>query len=99
MACFRTITCNAALSASRLAWIAKLFSLLLLVAPASTVRGQFLYTTNNGAIIITGYTGQGGSVMIPTKITGLPVTGVGSWAFYSTSITNITQSRQRDQHW
>ena len=28
--------------------------------------------------------------MIPTKITGLPVTGVGSWAFYSTSITNIT---------
>ena len=57
------------------------------------------YTTNDGAITITGYTGPGGDVTIPGAVTGLPVTRIGSQAFYGchnvagvtipNSVTNI----------
>ena len=47
------------------------------------VRAQFTFTTNNGAITITGYTGSGGVVSIPNSVGGLPVTGIGDRAFYS----------------
>jgi hypothetical protein len=50
----------------------------------------FLYTTNNGAITITGYTGVGGDVSIPDTINGLPVTAIGNNAFANlTSINSI----------
>jgi hypothetical protein len=42
---------------------------------------QFTYTTNNGTITITGYTGPGGDVIIPDTINGLPVTAIGDQAF------------------
>ncbi|HXR07500.1 MAG TPA: leucine-rich repeat domain-containing protein [Candidatus Acidoferrum sp.] len=57
---------------------------------ASAAQAQFAYTTNNGTIIITGYTGSGEAVIIPAEITGLPVTGIGDWAFYSTGVINVT---------
>ena len=38
---------------------------------------EFNYTTNNGTITITGYTGPGGAVTIPSTINGLPVTSIG----------------------
>ncbi|MGP8198833.1 MAG: leucine-rich repeat domain-containing protein [Limisphaerales bacterium] len=51
----------------------------------------FNYTTNAGAVTITGYTGPGGPVVIPPCINNLPVTSIGDNAFlcpYSpTSIT------------
>ena len=50
--------------------------LLLLTLPA-VVQAQFNYTTNNGTITITGYTGPGGAVTIPSTINGLPVTSIG----------------------
>ena len=53
--------------------------LLLLALPAA--RAQFTYTTNNGAITITGYTGPGGDVIIPSMTNGLPVTSIGTAAF------------------
>jgi hypothetical protein len=63
---------------------------LLLTLPA-VVQAQFNYTTDNGAITITGYTGPGGAVTIPATINGLPVTGIGDYAFiYNTSLTSIT---------
>ena len=70
------------------------FRLLLpLVLPLTlpvAVQAQFLYTTNNGAITITGYTGPGGAVTIPNKIIGLPVTGIGDYAFAnSSSLTSV----------
>ena len=37
----------------------------------------YTYTTNNGTITITGYTGPGGAVTIPGTINGLPVTSIG----------------------
>ena len=54
---------------------------------------QFSYTSSDGAITITGYTGPGGSITIPNQIHGLPVTSVGGDAFYqSTSLTSIVIS-------
>lgn len=43
--------------------------------------GDYDYTTNNGAITITKYTGPGGSVVIPSTINDLPVTSIGEQAF------------------
>ena len=64
------------------------FILLLIPWPATA---QFTYTTNNGTITITGYTGPGGAVSIPDTITGLPVTIIGQQAFYFyTSLTSVT---------
>ncbi len=54
--------------------------LLLLLVPAA-VRAQFTFTTNNGAITITAYTGPGGDVVIPDTTNGLLVTTISRWAF------------------
>jgi len=49
------------------------------------------YTTNNGAITITGYTGPGGAVTIPDTINGLPVTSIGEEAFEDcANLTTVT---------
>src|SRR5712691_4247888 len=65
-------------------------ALALLALPA-VVQAQFTYTTNNGAITITGYTGPGGDVTIPDTINGYPVTSIGYEAFYSCdSLTSVT---------
>jgi hypothetical protein len=60
---------------------------------------QFTYTTNNGTITITGYIANGGAVIIPSTISGLPVTSINNLVFYdhyyltsviiANSITNI----------
>jgi hypothetical protein len=42
---------------------------------------QFTYTINNGTITITGYTGPGGIVTIPSTIDGYPVTAIADSAF------------------
>ena len=61
-----------------------LLGLLLLAAPAA-VHAQFTYTTNNGAITLTGYTGTGGAVVISNF-----VTSIGDSAFYNYfSLTNL----------
>jgi BspA type Leucine rich repeat region (6 copies) len=57
----------------------------------AAVQAQFIYTTNNGAITITYYTGSDAVAVLPGTIDGLPVTSIGSGAFeYSTSLTNVT---------
>jgi alpha-tubulin suppressor-like RCC1 family protein len=64
-----------------------MLSLLLLLALPAVVQAQFLYVANNGTITITGYSGPGGAVTIPSTINGLPVTSIGDQAFddYHTS--------------
>jgi hypothetical protein len=55
------------------------------------VQAQYNYTTTNGTITITGYTGSGGAVTIPSTTNGLPVTSIGSYAFQNcTSLTSVT---------
>src|ERR1035438_2531549 len=80
-----------------------LLTLLLLLALPAAVRAQFTFTTNNGAITITGYTGSGGAVTLPDTMNigglNLPVTSIGGNAFAScaslasisipNSVTNI----------
>src|SRR2546425_4055666 len=52
---------------------------------------DFAYTNTNGTITITGYTGSGGDVLIPTTIDGLLVTSIGDGAFsWLTNLTGIT---------
>ena len=51
----------------------------------------YTYTINNGAINITGYTGSGGAVTIPGTVGGLPITSIGSEAFYQcTNLNSVT---------
>ncbi len=51
----------------------------------------YTYTTNNGALTITGYTGTNGTVTIPGAIDGLPVTILGDAAFSNcTGLTSVT---------
>src|ERR1035437_9972953 len=63
---------------------------LFLLLP-TLVQAQFNYITNGGNIIITGYTGSGGAVVIPASINGYPVTSIGGNAFYMRDfITSLT---------
>jgi hypothetical protein len=62
----------------------------VVLTSAAVVRAQFTFTTNNGAITITGYTGSGGTVVIPETINGYPVTTIGEAAFeYDFAISNV----------
>ena len=60
---------------------ARFYRVILLAEPAPAAAEDFTFTTNNGAITITGYVGAGGTVAIPDSINGLPVTGIGDNAF------------------
>jgi hypothetical protein len=67
-----------------------LIPIFLLALPVA-VPAQFIFTTNNGAITITQYTGPGGDVTIPDTVNGLPVTTVGQSAFYQVAaLTSVT---------
>jgi hypothetical protein len=67
----------------------QLIGLLIIILAPALVQAQFTYTTNNGAIIITRYTGAGGVVTVPGTIKGLPVTAIGVQAFSATSISQV----------
>jgi hypothetical protein len=67
-----------------------LFCFGLLSTPLA-FTGQLTQATNHGTITVTGYTGPGGAVNIPTTVTGLPVTTIGDFAFKNrTNITSVT---------
>jgi hypothetical protein len=64
--------------------------LMLVTAPVVAV-GQFTFSTNNGALTVTGYTGPGGAVVIPNTTNGLQVTSIGDHSFESKSgLTGIS---------
>jgi len=51
----------------------------------------FTYTVSGGLVTITGYTGAGGAVTVPSTIAGDPVVAIGANAFAShSSITSVT---------
>jgi hypothetical protein len=63
----------------------------MLLLPA-IAHAQFTFITNdNGTITITGYTGPGGSVVIPDSTNGCAVTAIGDNAFQTNNaITNVS---------
>src|ERR1035437_11140673 len=67
--------------------------LLVLLSLPVVVEAQFNYTTSNGTITITAYSGYGGAVIIPSAINDLPVTTVAAGAFstyyYCSLITSL----------
>ena len=64
-------------------------SVLLLTATQAPLQAQFSYTTNTGnTITITGYSGPGGTVIVPSVITGLPVISIGGAAFFECTTLN-----------
>ncbi len=66
------------------------FALALWAFSVTPVFGQFTYITNGGSILISGYTGSGGSVIIPSTANGMPVVGISDNAFYNKStITSV----------
>jgi hypothetical protein len=79
-----------ALSMRLLQFLAALF--LLSVIPAKAAQfGDFTYTATGSEVTITGYTGTGGAITIPSSIGGLPVTDIGTSAFDSkASLTSVT---------
>lgn len=62
---------------------------VLLALPA-VAQAQLTYTTNNGAITITGYIGNPTVLNIPSSTNGYPVTCIGDDAFYDSSLTSVT---------
>jgi PKD repeat protein len=60
---------------------------LLLLAGPETVQAQFTYTTNNGVISLSAYTGTGRTVVISNF-----VTSIGQSAFYEKAITSVAMS-------
>jgi hypothetical protein len=64
---------------------------LLWVLPISA-QAQFNFVTNvDNTITITGYTGSGGNVVIPSSTNGYPVTTIGAEAFFNkTNLTGVT---------
>ncbi len=60
-------------------------------AIANAQFGDFTYTSGNGTVTITGYTGAGGNVVVPSTIASQPVTAIGANAFQGrSSITSLT---------
>jgi hypothetical protein len=51
------------------------------MALPAVARAQFTFTTNNGAITITRYTGSDDAVIIPSTTNGYRVAGIGNSAF------------------
>ncbi|MDQ7093935.1 leucine-rich repeat domain-containing protein [Desulfosporosinus sp. PR] len=52
---------------------------------------DFNCTITGGKATITGYTGPGGDIEIPSMISGIPVSSIGEYAFYNcTGLTSIT---------
>ena len=60
---------------------------------AAAQSGDFTYTHPGGEATITGYSGSGGPVYIPSSIGGFPVVGIGEGAFEGiSSITSLIVS-------
>ena len=65
-------------------------ALMLTFGLPLTLQGQFSFSTNNGSLTITGYTGSASIVVIPATTNGYSVTAIGTLAFLDATFTSIT---------
>ncbi len=71
--------------------MARWLTLLILWGLPSMGQAQLFFTTNNGAITITGFTGYPAVLVIPSSTNGYPITSIGSNAFWNChTLLNIT---------
>jgi len=64
---------------------------IIIAGLATQAQAQFIFTTNSGAITITSYTGADRDITIPSTLNGLPVTRIGTAAFWQNfSLLNVT---------
>ncbi len=70
--------------------VARLLPILLSLALPATLQAQFTFTTNSGAITITGYTGTNGVAIIPDTINGLPIASIAAVAFSYANVASVT---------
>lgn len=63
--------------------------LLMLACIVTKARAQLTYSITNGAVTITGYSGSGGTLLVPATFDGLPVTTIGAAAFESQTGLNL----------
>ena len=69
----------------------KIAGLLFLTLPVVGLAEDYNYTINGSNITITGYTGPGGSIVIPSNIVGRTVTSIRDWAFWGcNNLTSVT---------
>jgi hypothetical protein len=54
------------------------------------VSGDFSYRITDATVTITGYTGPGGALTIPSTIDGKTVTAIGMYVFSFTGLTSVT---------
>ena len=56
----------------------------------AVITGNYTYTVSNNNATITGYTGNGGTIIIPSTLDGYPVVAIGDYAFSScSSLTSV----------
>lgn len=67
-----------------------LLTLLFLLAFPATMKAQYEYTVDNGAVTIAYYTGSDTEVVIPGLIEGMPVKAIGEQAFSQSSVISVT---------
>jgi hypothetical protein len=70
----------------------RLLPLIVLLTLPDLTHAQFNFTTNNGAITITRYTGTNAVVLIPSTTNGFPVTVIEGYkgAFSHSGVTDVT---------
>ncbi len=76
----------------KLIFMLSLISLVFLRPSAFALQsGYFTYTVSGSTVTITGYTGTGGAVVIPSIIDNMPVASIGSSVFFHTiTLTSVT---------
>jgi len=78
-------------------FLALFFTIILIVSifkvgilPLSAEQsGEYIYTISDSKALITGYTGAGGAITIPSTLGGYPVTSIENSAFLRCLLTNV----------
>lgn len=74
-----------------LVMVMTLLCMAVAVTADAASSGDFTYKVVNGEATITGYTGNGGAVAVPSELGGYPVTTIGRYAFGSVNEDMDTQ--------